>query len=146
MYEVLDSIADAVNPLTFIIVLGCIGYLAIKKDRRWLPSALTLFTGAVIAYGFMFLNNSFGLWPKMGLDYSTHTAVAVVLAVTLFKSLSVKWWPVVTLAYVVLMLIQKYHTVGDIVVTGIVAGGFAYLFAVFFNALLVSPPLESDLV
>ena len=94
--------------------------------------SLLIFTGALIAYGLMFLDNKLQLWPALGLDYSTHTAVALVLVVYLLaNSPKAPWfWLTSLVGYVLLMLYQRYHTVADIMTTAIVVA-ILYLPVVF---------------
>ncbi len=40
--------------------------------------------GLVVAYTIMFVDNALLLWPQFNMDYSTHTAVALVLVITLW--------------------------------------------------------------
>ena len=93
---------------------------------------MLIFTGALIAYGLIFLDNKLQLWPALGLDYSTHTAVALVLVVYLLaNSLKASWfWLTSLVGYVLLMLYQRYHTVADIMTTAIVVA-ILYLPVVF---------------
>lgn len=76
----------------------------------------------LIAYGLMWLDNAYRFWPVLGLDYSTHTAVAFALCTTIFTiSRPLRLVVVASLAaYVLLMLYQQYHTVEDIASTLVV--------------------------
>ncbi len=122
-YETLDTIADAYIP---VLALYSVFVIAISAMRsRWRTAALRLLTiliFAAVAYGFMFIDSWLGLWPAFGLDYSTHTAVSLVLVIFLSvtnKKLAV-FWLVSFIAYVLLMLYQRYHTLADIVSTAVV--------------------------
>jgi hypothetical protein len=124
-YELLDTIADAYVPALALISLLCI--VAGTWKFRWkigLERLLGFAAVAVIAYGLMFLDLRFGLWPALGLDYSTHTAVSLGLAIFLcFHARRLRWlWLGSLLCYVALMLYQRYHTVPDIISTAVVAG------------------------
>ncbi len=122
-YETLDTIADSVNPTLFVVSLLVIGNTVMTK--RWRPAGmqvLSMLTGLIIVYGLMFTDNRLKIWPAFGLDYSTHTAVAIVLVAFLTvnaKKLTALWVGVL-LAYFVLILYQKYHTLADIIVTTLV--------------------------
>lgn len=119
MYETLDTIADAYNPFLFIIAL--IQSIAWMIQGEWYVW-IKLLISAGIVYGVKYLDTVFKLWESFHLDYSTHTAVAVSLALylvhknthrkiyaaTLYSSL---------LGYILLMLYQRYHTVQDIMST-----------------------------
>lgn len=132
-YETLDVIADAYTPL---LALGCIGFLLqplAKLHLRLLVTRMArIFAGALVAYGLMFLDHWLQPWPAMGLDYSTHTAVALVLVMFLSThSRQTRWvWPASLVGYALLMMYQRYHTLADIVTTAIVVG-LLYLPVVF---------------
>lgn len=123
-YEILDAIADSYTPLLFL------GYLAFaiiywrKGDR--LASAKGL-AGIIVAYALMFADNAFQVWKSAGLDYSTHSAVALVLI--LFLVHKRRWTSAITIAlvsslvlYYALEVYQQYHTVMDIVTTAVIVG------------------------
>jgi hypothetical protein len=122
-YGQLDAIADASNPAMGVACLLRLCWLLSK--RRWRDAAwmIVVFPGAlVVAYGWERIDLHFGLWPGIGLDYSTHTAVAVAAGGVLWMfwaSARIAWafW---LLAYAALMLWQRYHTVGDILTTALV--------------------------
>lgn len=124
-YATLDAIADAYTPL---LALACL-VLLLRPLRalQWQALGLrmaSLAAGALIAYGLMYVDNRLAIWSMAGLDYSTHTAVALVL--TMF--LSMHWpkarWPgwLSLCVYGLLMLYQQYHTVADIISTAAAVG------------------------
>lgn len=119
-YDNLDMIADAYIPSLGILVGIYFIYIFYKKDYYLLKkSIISLLILLFFSYGFMFLDNTFGWWPTLGLDYSTHTALAMSLV--LFLSFYIKKIRIFTIisfiAYVLLMLYQKYHTLADIITT-----------------------------
>lgn len=121
-YETLDQIADAYIPLLAIISFGLILYPLFRA--RWRLCGLRLFTLFMllfVAYGLMFLDRQFQIWPRFNLDYSTHTAVALVLVAFLAGNAPRFTLPLIAsfVAYLILMLYQGYHPVSDIVVTGL---------------------------
>ena len=122
-YETLDTIADAYTPLLAIISLTLIVVALFKA--QWRLGGLRLLTlSAVlaIAYGFMFFDSRFNVWSTFGLDYSTHTAVALVLVAFLATNtprLTIFWVSSLT-SYGLLMLYQGYHTISDIAITAVV--------------------------
>lgn len=122
-YETLDTIADAYTPLLVIVSLAFIVVALFRA--QWRVAGLRLLTVSVvvtIAYGLMFFDARFNIWSTFGLDYSTHTAVALVLVAFLTANrprLTVLWVGSL-IAYVLLMLYQGYHTVSDITVTAAV--------------------------
>lgn len=135
-YETLDAIADAYNPLLATISLLLVVLHMFRA--QWKPAGLGLagFSAvAVVAYGFMFLDNFWRVWPAFGLDYSTHTATALGLVMLLALQtgrLRVLWFGSL-LCYVLLMVYQRYHTFADIATTALVVViplglGLFYLF------------------
>lgn len=122
-YETLDTIADAYTP---IIALCCLGIILLSlqhnRKRCWLLGA-ALLCGLVVAYGLMAIDQQCSLWPRWGLDYSTHTAVSLVLVIFLVVTTKHPWGLISIgslSAYFLLMLYQKYHTVEDILTTAVV--------------------------
>jgi hypothetical protein len=122
-YQQLDAIADANNPLLGVVCALRLAWLLSRK--QWAYSArMVVFFGCalIVAYGWEKIDLRLMLWPRIGLDYSTHTAVAVAVTYVIFLF----WrearivWLVWLLAYAVLMLWQRYHSVGDIVTTAVV--------------------------
>lgn len=117
-YDVLDSMADAVNP-----VLGVLSLIVPWcRKRRWraalLINVLTLLAVG-LAYAFQGIDRSLGLWSAAGLDFSTHTAVFCGIASSLCHLGKSARVGVVALgvAYGVLMLVQRYHSLLDITTT-----------------------------
>jgi len=124
-YKALDQIADAYIPLLAITLLLTVIILFFKMPeerkvlgRTFIYSLLLV----VISYGLMFLDKRFHLWPAADLDYSTHTAVSMALVIPL--CLLLRRYQVIFIlslvAYIALMLYQQYHSVPDILTTGVV--------------------------
>lgn len=119
-YETLDIIADAYIPLLALLSIALI-MTPLWQSRWWLTALrllnFTLF--AAIAYGIMFLDTWLNIWGAVGLDYSTHTAVASLLVVfltSICSRLSPLWLSSLA-AYLLLMRYQGYHTTHDIMTT-----------------------------
>ena len=124
-YETLDNIADAYIPVLAIIVFFASVFVDSGSQNRlkiifFRLICLSILLG--IAYGFMFLDLSYAIWPSLGLDYSTHTAVSLVLVLflgLLISKLRLLWF-FSLVVYFCLMLYQKYHSVADILSTALV--------------------------
>ncbi|MBP0639335.1 hypothetical protein [Cupriavidus sp. AcVe19-6a] len=124
-YQALDRIADSHNPVlgAIWIVLALIPLLT----RQWRLASARAGLGVaclLIAYGFMWIDGALHIWSRAGLDYSTHTAVAVALIATIGAiSCRVGALAVVMFClYVPLMLHQRYHTVVDVASTVLAVG------------------------
>jgi hypothetical protein len=123
-----DQIADAVNPTLGVITLAL--SLAIRRagsPPRWAQLLLTL-TAVAGIYAVGWLDARFALWARVGLDYSTHTAVCVALVASLYM---IDWrlgvaGAVIAMLYGMLMLHQKYHSPGDILSTTLVIAPLAF--------------------
>lgn len=119
-YEQLDAIADANNPLLGVVCLCRLLWLL--WQRRWNCAARMtgLFVCVIfIAKAMEKIDIAFSIWPSAGLDYSTHTAVAVA-ASSVLLCFWTRWWMVWALwlgAYFALMRWQDYHTWGDMLST-----------------------------
>lgn len=120
-YETLDAIADSVNP-----TLGVVSLLVpwVKRNRSWrqalLLNAIT-FVAVALAYVLQALDNATGVWPSAGLDFSTHTAIFIAVASSLWQH-GIAWrWGVLAVGagYAILMRIQNYHSWLDMITTSI---------------------------
>lgn len=123
-YEQWDLIADSYIPLLLLFILGW-------NAKRWQQGREThdvvnhlnaVGLSVVLIYLLMAIDNRLMLWAMVDADYSTHTALALVFVS--YLSLSAPRWrlPAVLslLAYLALMLFQRYHTVTDILLTAMV--------------------------
>ena len=122
-YDQLDMIADAYIPALVIVsmvVLTASVFTCGMKRKRIEIAALS--SAVCIVYSVMLLDNAFKIWPLLGLDYSTHTALALVFVLYLWtKNKTFLLWSLCSfLLYVLLMLYQQYHTVADIFSTVVV--------------------------
>ncbi|HEY6645091.1 hypothetical protein [Povalibacter sp.] len=124
-YELLDCIADSVNPTLGLLALS-VPWLRDYRIQR--PSSGTRIAGAVMCVGIAYVGQAIdrftGIWPALGLDYSAHSAVCVALLVSL-GHLSGRWRLAsvgVGAAYAAVMMYQGYHTFADIVTTAMPIG------------------------
>lgn len=110
------------NPTLGMIALALI--VMSLFARQWRLSgirALHLALGLIIAYGWMFTDNAFGIWSYVGLDFSTHTAVATALVIYLcvHAPKATPVWLISLFAYFLFMIYKGYHTVTDIAATAV---------------------------
>jgi hypothetical protein len=127
----LDAAADAVDPLLALLAIAAPG-LDRRAGEGWAAAVrfwLRTACGLAGIYAVQALDGRFGLWPRWGLDYSTHTAFAVCLATSL--ALRRPRWlaglvPLLA-AYAGLMLQLGYHGLPDILSAAAVAAGLATL-------------------
>ncbi len=131
-YETLDAIADSYIPILlalFVARLLSTLYKLWPNYQSVVGHLCFLFSLLIVSYGLMFFDNTVQLWSSVGLDYSTHTAVALSLVFSLCLLFSNQWkiFVVSIFAYAGLMLYQQYHSVLDMVSTAIVVGGIDYL-------------------
>jgi hypothetical protein len=124
-YETLDKLADSYIPVLLIAFLLAvtITFFRTPDDRKRLGKVFVYALALVlISYGLMFLDKAVHLWDAAGLDYSTHTAVSLSLVIPLCILLG-RYRVIVVFsfaAYSALMLYQGYHSVLDILTTGII--------------------------
>jgi len=115
-YEQWDLIADSYIPLVVLFSLASL-VKTNPSDRKNSPIALTL--SVLLVYGLMFLDNWLHIWPVLGWDYSTHTALSLVLVIFLYR-LSTKFRAAIIgsfILYLLLMFYQQYHTWADMLST-----------------------------
>jgi hypothetical protein len=121
-WETLDAIADSVNPVLGIVALVWPWLVWRDSWRRAALSVASTLLSVGFAYFVAALDARYGWWPSVEMDFSTHTAVAVALVVSLCAIRPSLWfaWVAVLCGYVVLMLHQDYHTLKEIVTTAAV--------------------------
>ncbi|MFL0801013.1 MAG: hypothetical protein K6L80_11220 [Agarilytica sp.] len=128
-YHQLDIVADSYIPLLLLTsVLFVIRDAHSQGFSKALTHILILLSCITAAYSVMFFDLWLTLWPRVGMDYSTHTAVAWVFVVFLFKRTKtekkiniIQSLVMVSMtAYLGLMCYQKYHTALDLITTSLV--------------------------
>ena len=123
-FETLDKIADSYIPVLAVVFLFGLAFRAVRKpgERRDLLRVFLFFAGMlIVSYGIKILDRVWHLWASVGLDYSTHTAVALTFVVSLC-ALTRRLWMVTVASFVLyalLMVYQKYHTLADIISTAV---------------------------
>ena len=115
-------IADLYTPIIVIMCTICMVLSARKHSKRvGLLQLSGVLLSTVFIYALMFIDNALGIWPSFNLDYSTHTAIALVFIgyfiVYTPRLRTVMVFSIVT--YAALMMHQKYHTLADIITTTI---------------------------
>jgi len=119
-YQQLDRIADSYVPILVFITFAWYVKRAIAEDSKDVAidfSATIL--GVVIIYLFMYIDSSLNAYSSIGLDYSTHTALALVFvtALSLIGRRALYTAAFSMVVYCALMLYQEYHTLLDFVLT-----------------------------
>lgn len=128
-YQLLDSVADSFNPLLALLALA----VPFIRKPRSLRSTLAFYFSAGIAIGLVYLIRFIDerqlIWSSFGLDYSTHSAFAASLVVSISAFFRRAWIPVsVSLVlYFCLELFMRYHGVLDIVTSASLAAVMAFL-------------------
>ncbi len=131
LFQALDSVADS-----FDVVLTLLALAAPWLWRSWkgVRAAASYFLAALaglgVVYGVMALDSRYGLWPSMGLDYSTHTAYAVSLA-TSIVAWDRRWTRVLVaavLVYFLLIAVLGYHGPLEMLMATAVAGPATWAF------------------
>ncbi len=109
-------VADAYIPLLALLLLY---YLYVEYKSFFNKQLIFLGILLCVVYGLMLLDNTYSLWSRVGLDYSTHSALSCALVVCVY---SIKPKLLYTLSgsllmYFWLMIYLQYHTVLDILST-----------------------------
>ena len=120
--EALSIVADIYIPLItlMIVVELTLTNKSLEGNQHLLKFRLPLLIGSLAsAFGLMVVDNIFQLWASLGLDYSTHSAVALglVLFLRLLRPTAYIYYLVSLLLYFCLMVLLRYHTVLDILST-----------------------------
>ncbi len=121
-YQQLDAIADSYIPLLGILTLLWFAKkgFSLGVNVAFIDMVTTLI-GVIYVYTLMFADKHLSAYASIGLDYSTHTALALTFVTTLsFIGKKVRLVVIVSMVlYCFLMLYQDYHTVADIILTSL---------------------------
>ena len=122
-FEQWAFIADLYTPM---IVIICVISMVKLEREQGMRSGLFSLSGVLLStafiYAVMFVDNTLEIWPAFNLDYSTHTAIALVF-IGYFIVYTPKLRGVMVFSivgYALLMIHQKYHTLSDIISTTII--------------------------
>jgi hypothetical protein len=128
-YRVLDAIADSFNPLLAMVALAA----PLVRRPRTLRTIVAYYLSAGMAVAIVYLVRAIDarqqIWASIGLDFSTHSAFAASLTVSI-SALRRRWLvPLVLMlfAYFCLQLIMRYHGLLDVLTSAILAAGVALL-------------------
>ena len=126
--------ADLYTPLQAVVLLWLGWRLFDGSDSRQQLKQLSgfLLLSILISYSLMFADNYWQWWPRLALDYSTHTAIAFSLQLTthqvLVKQRLVSW--LAYFVYLWLMWRLNYHSVMDMLTTMLSVGLLLQLSAI----------------
>ncbi|MHC4953818.1 MAG: hypothetical protein ACYTGZ_08000 [Planctomycetota bacterium] len=110
----MELLCDLIIPILAVLLI-------IASGLQPRPGAVWAAVGASLAwvYLFHFGDRWLGVWEGLGLDFSTHTGVAIAVGTSL--GVLGREWSAATLAlwclYAVLMVRLGYHTLPDILTT-----------------------------
>jgi membrane-associated phospholipid phosphatase len=130
VYALAHGVADAVAPLLALLALLNPVIRPPLGDRRAVRRYLVATAlGVAGIYLVAALDFALGLWSRAGLDYSTHTAFATTLAISLWRSRPGWVWALgaVLLVNALLILALGFHSLGDVVTSTIVAAAVALI-------------------
>jgi len=118
MIHLAAIIADLYTPLLIFIWLF---YLYTDAAIRRAEIKVLLLS-LLLVYSLMFVDNYFNIWPIWGLDYSTHSAVALIFVVNFTGRNKILLYlaPLSLCVYLYLMRLLNYHSFADTLVTVIV--------------------------
>lgn len=123
----LALLADLFNPLWAGVSLWlCFTHRhKTEQPRKLIVRQIAFFTlGLLVIVGLAWMDQRLGLWPQYSLDYSTHTALALLFTLFItstWGSGGWGWWGVWVL-YTGLMVWLEYHSLADILTTAFIVG------------------------
>ncbi|HEX4953450.1 MAG TPA: hypothetical protein VF017_08665 [Thermoanaerobaculia bacterium] len=129
LHQLLDALADAFDPLLALLALGA----PLLRKPRALRPALSYYLATGLAIGVVYLVRAldlrYQLWGSLGLDYSTHSAFATALVVSM--AAFHRQWTVPLFAalalYFCLILFMGYHGILDVLTSAPLAAAVAWL-------------------
>jgi hypothetical protein len=120
--QILAIIADAYNPILLVVSI----LICVQMWKQGYQLYFTRLLGAVlVVYSVMFIDMWLGIWPHVGLDYSTHTATSLAMVIFIAQNKSIKIKITLGLSLLIYGAIMKflnYHSWLDMVTTATVIG------------------------
>ncbi|WP_061011829.1 hypothetical protein [Photobacterium leiognathi] len=119
-YQQWALIADVYTPMIALACLISILRVMLKSSmQQGLIRLGLVILSTIFIYTMMFIDNILHIWPAFGLDYSTHTAIALVFVAyfIVYKSRLMHLIVISMFSYALIMVHQHYHTVADILTT-----------------------------
>src|SRR5690348_3830436 len=123
-YDLVHGLADAIAPLLALLAILNVVIRPPLGGRRVVQRSLAAAAlGVAAIYLIALVDFGLGLWCRAGLDYSTHTAFATTLAISIWRSRPGWIWALgaVLLVNAALILALGFHSVGDVVTSTIIA-------------------------
>lgn len=120
-YDQIDLIADSYIPI--LVALSAIHLYQHRSNSHLVKGRVTaLVQSTLFIYALMLVDAWLGLWPAFQLDYSTHSALALVFIISLAQISRRALWIASSsfITYCALMLYQQYHSLLDMVTTTLV--------------------------
>lgn len=127
--DLFDGLADAVAPLLALLALLNPLIRPHLGDRRVVVRYLVATAlGVALVYLIAGIDFALGLWPRAGLDFSTHTAFVTTLLVSLWAARPGWIWGLGTtfVGYAALLVGLGFHSIGDVVVAAILAAAVTW--------------------
>lgn len=124
IHALAHGVADALAPLLVLLALLNPAIRPPLGDRpvvrRYLAATAL---GVAGIYLVALVDFALGLWSRAGLDYSTHTAFATTLAISIWRSRPGWIWTLgaVLLLNAALILALGFHSIGDVMTSTLVA-------------------------
>lgn len=120
----MDFVADSVNPALALVAIA----VAVQQWRRESGRSAARFATATLlglagVYAVMAIDERFALFASRGGDYSTHTAFAtsVALSLAIWRRRWVVAIATVWVAYLVLIVVLRYHSAADVLIGAVIA-------------------------
>lgn len=128
LFRILDGIADATNILLAVWLLGVL-IIGLRRGlwggRAWLASILCVMTVYIVKV----IEQRLDIWQSFGSDYSTHSALAAALVISLWflekgrRVLIIG----VFIAYEILIVLLGFHSVLDVISTLLIVTPLQFL-------------------
>ncbi|WP_019613114.1 hypothetical protein [Psychromonas ossibalaenae] len=111
--------ADLYTPL---LVLAYLYYWKKETQVKRRLRIIVLLLSLTLVYGLMLLDNSLKIWPALAMDYSTHSALALVFVIdiSMKNKKMLLFAPLSLFIYFYLMWFLDYHSVADMLTTSMV--------------------------
>lgn len=119
VFTLLKIFSQGINPALLIaLIVGLVVIWRQERSRFW-PILIATALSISLTYLIKNVEGHNDVWANWGMDFSSHSALAIACCVALAFIWQHRWWifSAIFIAYAIFMMIMQFHTLADILST-----------------------------
>ena len=121
-YTILKIFSQAINPALIIALITGLAVLWRHDKARFRGILIASIVSIVLVYLIKGVEGRNDIWENWGMNFSSHSALAIACCTALAFVWQRRWWVFASLfiAYALFMIFMQFHTAADILSTAAV--------------------------